>query len=113
MNHGTLKRKGAVLAAAGLLALSGAAAAGCDSEDDINDQIDQAQEDVQNELEDAQQDIEDQVNQAQEDVQGEIEDSNVGEQAEDLQDQAQDEIDQAQEKLDELDEQVGGEDDGY
>jgi enamine deaminase RidA (YjgF/YER057c/UK114 family) len=108
-NGMTIKRRGAALLAAGLLAVSGVAAAGCDSEDDINDQIDQAQEDVQGQLEDAQQDIEDEVNQAQEDVSGQIEDSNVGDQAEELQNDAQDQIDQAQEQLDELDQEVGGE----
>jgi F0F1-type ATP synthase membrane subunit b/b' len=97
-NGTTIKRRGAALLAAGFLALSGVAAAGCDSEDDINDQIDQAQEDIQNE-----------VDQASEDIQKEVDEANLGFEAEQLQDEAQQQLDDAQEQLEQLDQEVGGE----
>ena len=98
MKDGTFKRKGAALAAAGLLALSGAAAAGC-GEDDINDQIDQAQEELNNELDNIDEDVKNQIDEAT---------GGLGSEAEELQNQAEELQNQAEEQLNELDQQIGG-----
>lgn len=90
IDRGMLRSRGAALLAAGLLALSGAAAAGCDGDDaeqeiedaanDVGSEVDQAADDVdkatqgaQDDISEAADDVGDEAEQAGQDLKNEIE----------------------------------------